>query len=259
MAILASDGSGQPEDVTGLRSPGYQFEARSGKMVAFIDNELSVITYNVGDFALSHQALDQRDIDAATRLPSPARNRPNVLFRNRKKCSESLHPLREQFLSVNQNQGITGPLCDERCGDDGLPKRGRRRENAVFVARERIQRTELFGPQCPEEACRKRGARLPVIFELRFDAVRSQQFKRLVEATPRQRNVARVEYRTGDDARFPIGRQPHRLRPVILRVLESSNAHQERYHSGREIRAVDIDLISQHDAHRRRERVEDRG
>ena len=48
-------------------------------MVALVDNQMTVVRYHVGYVAAAHEALDQRDINDATRLATSAADDADVL------------------------------------------------------------------------------------------------------------------------------------------------------------------------------------
>ena len=86
MTIFAGHGRGQSEDVARLRSAGHKLKTRRRKMVALIDDQMTVVRYQVGYFASPHEALDQRDINDASRLAASAANDADVLRIDIEKC-----------------------------------------------------------------------------------------------------------------------------------------------------------------------------
>lgn len=61
--------------------------------------------------------------------------------------------------------------------------------------------------------------------------------------------MTRAVLRARDDPRFPEGREPHRLRLVKLRVLESGNPHQPVDETRRKPLFRKVELIAKYDCH----------
>ena len=78
VTIFAGHCRGQPEDVVRLRSASHELETRRRKMVALVDDQMTVVRYNVGYFASAHKALNQRDVNDASRLAASAANDADV-------------------------------------------------------------------------------------------------------------------------------------------------------------------------------------
>ena len=72
MAILAADGRGQARDIPGLRPADDLLEALGGQVMAFVNNQMSIVSDDVIHDVLSYQALDDRHIQQSGRLPSSA-------------------------------------------------------------------------------------------------------------------------------------------------------------------------------------------
>jgi len=86
MTIFAGHRRGQSEDIARFRPAGYELKTRRRKMMAFIDNQMAVIRYQVGDFASAHEALDQRDINDASRLATSAADNADVFRIDLEEC-----------------------------------------------------------------------------------------------------------------------------------------------------------------------------
>ena len=86
MTIFAGHGRGKPEDIARLRPAGYELETRCRKMMALIDNQMTVVRDYVGYFAAAHEALDQRDINDAGRLAASAAGDADVLRIDIEEC-----------------------------------------------------------------------------------------------------------------------------------------------------------------------------
>ena len=147
----------------------------------------------------------------------------------------------DELPAVDEDERIAAAACDQRRGDHGLAERGRGGQHAAVVRRQRLHRCGLPVAQRAQEADRQGCAASRRSTILGFDAVRPEQLLRLVEASPRQPHVVRMEFGAGDDARLAEGGQPHRLGAVELRVLERGDAHEPRHQRWREPGAVDVD------------------
>ena len=97
VAILAGDGRGQARDEPGLRPADDLLETLSGQVVAFVNDEMSIVSNEVTHDVLSHQALDDRHVQQSGRLLSPAPDPADELWGQSEKRRQSLHPL---FLAI---------------------------------------------------------------------------------------------------------------------------------------------------------------
>ena len=86
VTIFAGHGCGQSEDIARFRPTGHELKTRRRKMMALIDNQMAVVRYHVGYFASTHEALDQRDIDDASRLAASAADDADVLRIDIEEC-----------------------------------------------------------------------------------------------------------------------------------------------------------------------------
>jgi len=69
----------------------------------------------------------------------------------------------------------------------------------------------------------------------------------------------RVLFGAGDDSRFVMSGQPHRLRLVEFGILKGGNAEQTISKRRRQALSVDVDLISQHELQAARQLARNRG
>ena len=86
VTIFAGHGRGKPEDIACLRPADHKLKTRRGKMGALVDDQMTVVRYHVGYFASAHEALDQRDINDASRLAASTANDADVLRIDIEKC-----------------------------------------------------------------------------------------------------------------------------------------------------------------------------
>ena len=100
-------------------------------------------------------------------------------------------------------------------------------------------------PKGTQKAVVEFRAGLPQILYVNFNAVRSQQFERLFEATAWQRQVIPMQRRAGDDSRLAKCRQAHRLCPVKLRILKCRQSNKQCDHGRWKRRTIYVDVIRQ--------------
>lgn len=83
-------------------------------MVAFVNDKMTIVRHQVGYFPVSHEALDQRDINDTGRLAASAADDAYIFRIYIEKCLEAFHPLAEQLSTMDENKRIPAPLSDER-------------------------------------------------------------------------------------------------------------------------------------------------
>ena len=74
VSVFARDGGRQAEDKTRLGTTSDLLEAVGRQMMAFVDDQMTVVADAVVHDAFADEALDHRDIKAAGRLSPPAAN-----------------------------------------------------------------------------------------------------------------------------------------------------------------------------------------
>ena len=82
-------------------------------MVAFVDDQVSVVSHQVAHHVLAHQALDDRHVQRPCRLLSPAADPADGLGRQPQKRRQSLNPLFLQLPAMHENQRIDPALGDQ--------------------------------------------------------------------------------------------------------------------------------------------------
>ena len=70
MTVLTKRRSRQTEHVTRSHLAQDLFETERGKVMALIDDHLSIFGYDIVHHALAIQALEKRDVDRASRPPA---------------------------------------------------------------------------------------------------------------------------------------------------------------------------------------------
>src|SRR5208283_3668312 len=124
----------QAEHESGLGLPSDGFEAHSGKVMTFIDDDMAVISHQIGDDPLPHQALHESDINVAARLLFPAVDNANLVRRDVQKRLETRQPLIEKLPTMDKDQRIPVPHGYHFGGDDGLAEcRGCRKYPSFMI------------------------------------------------------------------------------------------------------------------------------
>jgi hypothetical protein len=142
--IFASHGRGQPEDIARLCPTGDKLKARCRKVVTLVDDKMTIVRHQIRYFTLTHEALDQRDIDNAGRLPASATDDADVLRIDIEKCPQPLHPLGEQLATMDKNERIAPSSRDERGSHNRLAEGRRRSEHAMVMRPEGVQCPDLW-------------------------------------------------------------------------------------------------------------------
>ena len=117
--------------------------------MTLVDDKMTVVRHQVQYIAVPHEALDQRDINDAGRLPASATDDADVLRIDIEKGPEAFHPLGEQFATMNENERISPPLSNERGSHNRLAEGGCCREHAMVVRHEGVERLDLWVVQRP--------------------------------------------------------------------------------------------------------------
>src|SRR5271165_2732763 len=215
--------------------------------MAFIDNNMAVIGDEIRHNAPPNQTLHKRNVDDARRFLLPAIDDPEFVRRDIQKRLESRYPLLEKLPAVDENQGGPSPRGDHICGNNGLSKRRGRREYPGFVLQKGGGRLTLFSRQFAEKPCLKGPSLLAFVSQLGLDADVPEKAQQIVEASPGEGDVFREQLDTRDDAWLAKRRQAHCLCRIELRILECGQPCDAVHQGWREVRPVDVDLITQYD------------
>ena len=227
VAVLPRDGGRQPQHVLRPRPPRDLLEAVRGQVVALVDDEVAVVGHAVVHDALAHQALNERHVELPVGLRFPPPIRPIRLRGSTEKRRQALHPLIEQLLSMHEHQRVDAALGDQPRGDDRLAEGGRGGQHTGVVRQQRVRGGLLFRPQFAVEDDIERLARHIVRRESRRSILEVvEQVAQVLQTAARQAEVMRMVLGTGDDARLVVGRQPHRLGLVELRILKGGKPEQ---------------------------------
>lgn len=107
--------------------------------MAFVDDQMAIIGDKVGNVPVADKTLDERHIDDAGRLSLPTADNADLFRVDIQKGTETRDPLIEQSPPVDKDKRVSGPMRNERCGDNGFAEGGRRREHAVVVSNESVE------------------------------------------------------------------------------------------------------------------------
>ena len=86
--------------------------------MAFIDNNMAVISNQIRNGAPSNQALHEGNIDDPSRPLLPAMDDSKAARRDVQECLQPCYPLLEELSAMDQNQGIPPPCGDHFRGDN---------------------------------------------------------------------------------------------------------------------------------------------
>ena len=77
VAVFARDGGRQAHHEAGLGRSRHQLETVGRQMVAFVDDQVAVVSDPVVDDAFLHQALDDRDIEQSVESSATSADSPD--------------------------------------------------------------------------------------------------------------------------------------------------------------------------------------
>src|SRR5213594_1055884 len=104
-------------------------------MMAFVNDQMSILRNTIIDNALSHETLDHSDINFSCRLAAPASDPANVTATHVQEGLQALHPLVEQLPSVYQHESIHTALGNQPRGNNGFSECRRCSQNAAIVGK----------------------------------------------------------------------------------------------------------------------------
>jgi hypothetical protein len=145
---------------------------------------------------------------------------------------------------MDQDERVNPALSDEPGGQHRFPKCGCRGQDACFVRGHRLGCSLLFGAQFTMKGDLQRGAAESFVALARLDLQPAQQFQNLFQTSSRQGEVLRMVFGAIDDARFIVGRDPHGLRAIKLRILKGRQPNQPVADSRRQPLLTNVNLIA---------------
>ena len=153
MAVLSRHRRGQTEHVSRLGLPRDGFKAHGGKVMAFIDDDMPVVGDQIGDDALSDQALHERDIDVSGRLLLSAVDDAELVRRDIQEGLESRHPLVEKLPTMDQHQRVPSRAAIIFAAMTVLPNAVVAASTPVSCGRRAAVAFILFRRQLAEKPC----------------------------------------------------------------------------------------------------------
>jgi hypothetical protein len=206
VAVLPGDRRREAEDVPGPGLTNDSLEADGRKMVALIDDELAVLSHQIGYDALAYLALNQGDVEQSGRFPLSASDDPNLFRIETEKGSEAGRPLIHKRLPMDENQRTAPAGSDYVCGNDRLAEPGGCGKHARIMPQQCMGRFGLIGREFPPKGDVEVGAEMAFIADLDGDAERFEQNHDLIQATPRQADVPAEQLGAGHDASLAVNR-----------------------------------------------------
>jgi hypothetical protein len=120
-------------------------------MMAFIDDEVPVVSHKVRYLVFSDQALDDGNVDNARRAFLAPADNPDAIRADFKERAQPRQPLIQQLLPMDQDQGIHFAFRNEFDRDHGFSERRRSGKHTRIVSNQGIDSGLLFLGEPPEE------------------------------------------------------------------------------------------------------------
>ena len=140
-------------------------------MMALVDDNLTIVGYEVCDGLLVDEALDHGDVDSPRRRPLAGANLANRLGVDRQKQGQLRYPLIDQWPTVDENQRVPLSRADQIGSDNGLSDAGRRDEQSRLLGEEAVNRLLLFSSELAVKFDLDRLAIHPLILDLEANSV----------------------------------------------------------------------------------------
>ena len=134
------------------------------------DNDLSQVSNQIRDLPLSDDALQQRHVNVASRLPSTATDDPNVLGIDIEKGAEPRHPLLHQLPTMHQYERIALPRSDYVARETGSG-----RQDTGIVRQQSLRRLLLLLRQLAKELDSEFGASIAFILPVHANTMLIEQ------------------------------------------------------------------------------------
>src|SRR5262249_11680511 len=182
-----------------LRPTRDELETDGRKMVALVDNQVTVIVDEIIDHPVAHEALDQGDVDAPRRLALPATNDANAGVVDGQEGLQPLAPLVDQLAPMHEHERVEAACCDHVGADHGFAESCRGGEHAEVVRLECSDGCGLHIVELAPEGNVEGSAALALVGEVRFRAVDLYELHRLVETAARQCHVAWMQLGARND------------------------------------------------------------
>src|ERR1700730_8544370 len=186
VAVLPRHRRRQAEHVSGLGFPRDGLKAYGREMMAFIDDNMAVISDQIGDDALPNQAPHEGDIDGACRLLLPAVYDADFVRCDVQKGLEARHPLVEELPAMDEDQRVPIPHRDHFRSDDGLAESCGRCKHPDLVLEKPGCSLILLGRQLSKEPRDKRYSLLAFVAQLDGNAGIAEKVQDVIKTSPRQ-------------------------------------------------------------------------
>lgn len=116
----------QPQHISTLSLPHNSFKPIGGDIMAFINDDMAVISDQIGNNATPNQALYDSEIDDACWFFLSAVYDANFVWFNVQKDTKTCDPLIKQLAAMNEDESVSISCSDHLCRDNGLAERSGR-------------------------------------------------------------------------------------------------------------------------------------
>ena len=158
VAVLARDGRGQARDESRLCPADDLLEALRGQVMAFVDDQMAIVSHQVTHHVLSHEALDDRDVQRSRRLLSPAADSADGFGGRPRNADRRSTHWSSNCRRCTRTSVLTPRWAISHAATTVFPKAVVADKNAGVVGQHRGRRSLARGATRPEisrpEACR---------------------------------------------------------------------------------------------------------
>src|ERR1700693_6350895 len=158
--------------------------------MAFIDNDMPVVGDQIGDDALSNQALHEGDIDVAAQLLLPAMDDTELVRSDIEEGLETRRPLVEELPAMDKDQCVPISCRDQFRGNDGLAESRGRCEHPCFMWKKGRGSFILLRRQLTEKLCPQGPPLLTFVAQLGGNARMAEKAQQIVCASPREGDMS---------------------------------------------------------------------
>lgn len=151
---------------------------------------------------------------------------------------------------MDEDESVGAALCDEPGGENGFSEGSGGGKDAGFVREHGIPCGFLFGMEGALEGEVERGAGMALVVDSGFDFECFEKGEDVIEAATGEGEVLRVIFGAGDDPRFSVRGEPHRLGFVELGVLKGGEAGEGVVEGGWKLVFGEVELVARDDIER---------
>ena len=192
VAVFPGDRSGKSQHILCLAAAGDILKTHGGEVMAFIDDEVSVLGDAVIRAGLLVKTLNQGDIDHAGRISFPVSDPTDGEGIPFQKRLQTFQPLIKNLTAVHEDQRIHAPPGDHGYGDNRLAEGGRRRKNARFIRQQVFKSRLLLRPQYPPEGNMQGLSPVSFIYHAGLNMQGLKEIQERVQAAPGKRQVLQI-------------------------------------------------------------------